>query len=266
MKIGVIGIGIVGEANSYGFKKIGNKVFEHDIKLKTKVDDLKNCEVIFLCLPTPSKSNGDCDTSIIEKVIKDLNAIKFHNGIVCIRSTVTPGFTSRLIKKFQKMKICYSPEFLRERKAKYDFIKNHQLLAVGTNKKEIFNKVCKAHKSLPKNKVMLSPKEAELLKYFNNIFASLRVVFANIMFELTNKLNCNYDKVKDAYIKTGKALDIYLNVSKNLRGYGGPCLPKDTKALRNILKNNDLNFKLIQSIEDDNNKFKTTVFKGMRKN
>ena len=265
MKIGVIGIGVVGEANSYGFKKIGNKVFEHDIKLKTKIIDLKNCEIIFLCLPTPSKKNGDCDTSIIEKVVKELDKIKFYKGIVCIRSTVTPGFTSQLSKKFKKIEICYSPEFLRERKAKYDFIKNHQLLAVGTQKKKVFEKVCRAHKSLPKNKVMLSFEEAELLKYFNNVFASLRVVFANIMFELSNKLNCNYENVKDAYIKTGKAMDIYLNVDKNLRGYGGPCLPKDTRALKNILKKYALNFKLIQSIDGDNKNFKTTVFKGMRK-
>ena len=57
---------------------------------------------------------------------------------------------------------------------------------------------------------------------------------------------------------------MYLSVNKFLRGYAGICLPKDTKAIISLLKKIDLNFDLIKSIESDNNKYKKTVFKGMR--
>lgn len=264
MKLGVIGIGVVGEANVFGFKKIGQQVKVHDLKLNTKLLDLLDTEIIFLCLPTPSDKKGDCDTSIISDVTKKLSKLNYR-GIICIRSTVHPGYSRSLLKKYKKLKICYSPEFLRERMAKKDFTVNHNVLAVGTNSKIIFNKIVKAHGKLPKKKIMMKLEEAELLKYFNNVYASTRIIFANIIYEISKKFKCDYNKIKSSYIHTGKALDLYLDVNKNLRGYGGPCLPKDTKALRNLLKKLHLDFKLIDSIDKDNNKLKTTVFKGMRK-
>lgn len=264
MKLGVVGIGVVGKANVFGLKKIGNIVKIHDIKFKTNLLDLLETEIIFLCLPTPSNQKGDCNTQIISKVVKEIAKLEYR-GIVCIRSTVNPGYTQSLIKKYKNLKICYSPEFLRERMANYDFTKNHKVLVVGTNNKSIYSKICKAHKSLPQHKVMMKTEEAELLKYFNNVFASTRIIFANIIYEIAKKFNCNYEKIKSTYILTGKALDLYLDVNKNLRGYGGPCLPKDTKVLRNLLKKLNLKFKLIESIDEDNQKLKKTVFKGMRK-
>ena len=79
------------------------------------------------------------------------------------------------------------------------------------------------------------------------------------------KKNCNYKKIKDIYIKTGKAVDMYLNVNKNLRGYAGMCLPKDVRALKHHMKKMRISFNLINQIDLDNNKLKKTVFKGMRK-
>ena len=182
MIIGIIGLGVVGSANKYGFKKIGHKVFVHDIKLKTKIENLIKTKIIFLCVPTPSNKNGSCNTSIVESVIKDLHSINYK-GIICIRSSTEPGFTEKVIKKYKNNRICFVPEFLRERMAKKDFIENHELLAVGTKSKKIFKEVVRAHGKLPKNTKMLSPTEAEILKYYINVFASLRVTFANIFFE-----------------------------------------------------------------------------------
>lgn len=264
MIIGVVGLGVVGSANKYGFEKIGHKVIVHDIKYKTNIRDLNKTNIVFLCVPTPSNKDGSCNTSIVDSVLKNLEKIKYK-GIICIRSSTEPGFTEKVIKKYKNNKICFVPEFLRERMAKKDFVKNHELLAVGTKSKKIFKEVVKAHGKLPKNIKMLKPTEAEILKYYINVFASLRVTFANIFFEICQKFNCDYEKVKESYITTGRGSpNMYLTVTKNLRGYAGICLPKDTKTIILLLKKLKLNFNLIKSIHTDNEKYKKTIFKGMR--
>jgi len=117
---------------------------------------------------------------------------------------------------------------------------------------------------LPEHTEHLTPNEAEVLKYYNNVYAALRVTFANVMYEICDKLDCDYTTIKNAYIKTGKATDMYLDVNPNLRGYGGMCLPKDTQAIASLLKQLNLDFELINSVHTDNEKFKKTVFNGMR--
>ena len=129
----------------------------------------------------------------------------------------------------------------------------------------VYQKIVDAHGHYPKNVVRLSATEAEVLKYFNNVYAALRVTFANNFFEICEKLDCDYTAIKDAYIKTGKAVDMYLDASPELRGYSGMCLPKDTKAIINLLEDLNLNhLTLIKSIDEDNNQFRKTVFNGMR--
>ena len=261
--IGIVGVGAVGTANKEGFKHLGHKVLKHDIKLDTKIEDLIDTEICFLCVPTPQDKDGSCDTTIIESVIQELNDIEYK-GIIAIRSTVVPGFTQRMIDAFKNLTICFVPEFLRERCATEDFIHNHKLLAIGTHDIQVYRKLVQAHGNLPEHTEHLTPNEAEVLKYYNNVYAALRVTFANVMYEICEKLNCDYSTIKNAYIKTGKAMDMYLDVNPNLRGYGGMCLPKDTQAIMSLLNKLDLDYDLINSIDADNSKFKKTVFNGMR--
>lgn len=263
MIIGIIGLGAVGSANKEGFEYLGHEIHVHDIKLGTNIADVSSTEINFLCVPTPSADDGQCDTSIVESVIKDLNKINYK-GIIAVRSTAVPGFTQRMIDTYKNLAICFVPEFLRERCAGDDFIHNHKLLAVGTHDIWVYRKVVKAHGKLPEHTEHLTPTEAEVLKYFNNVYASLRVTFANVMYEICEKLNCDYSTIKNTYIKTGKAVDMYLDVTESLRGYGGMCLPKDTKALASLIEKLGLDLDLIRTIDSDNSKFKRTVFNGMR--
>ena len=263
MKIGIIGLGAVGSANKQGFEHLGHEVLVHDIKLDTTMQDVLLTEINFVCVPTPSTADGQCDTSILESVIQELDDNKYK-GIIAIRSTSVPGFTQEMIEKHKNLAICFVPEFLRERCAVDDFINNHKLLAVGTFDIWVYRKVVKAHGNLPEHTEHLTPTEAEVLKYYNNVYASLRVTFANVMYEICEKLNCDYTTIKNSYIKTGKAVDMYLDVSDGLRGYGGMCLPKDTRALARLMEKLDLDLNLISSIDHDNSKFKRTVFNGMR--
>jgi len=93
----------------------------------------------------------------------------------------------------------------------------------------------------------------------------LRIVFANVFYELCEELDCDYSSVKEAYALTGKTKNIYLDVNKRLRGYGGMCLPKDVKAIANTLTSLGFEFDLLNAIDKDNQRFKPTTFSGMRK-
>ncbi len=261
MKIGVIGIGVLGSAYVKGFTKWGHFVVPYDIKGNFDFKKILKTQICFVCVPSPSMKNGNCDTRIVDSVLRKLNKEKF-SGVICIASTVNIGFTSKSISKFKNLKICGVPELLKERSSAKDFLKN-KIIVVGTKDKKKFLMVKKCFKN--KTFYMVNPDEAEIFKYFNNCYAALRVVFANIFYEISKKRNCNYKKIKDIYIKTGKAIDMYLDVNKDLRGYAGMCLPKDVRAIKYYLKRKKINFNLINHIDTDNKKLKKTVFKGMRK-
>jgi UDPglucose 6-dehydrogenase len=263
MKIGIVGAGVVGDAISRGLKLLNHDIYIHDLKFNTRIDIVKNTDIVFICVPSPNNENGHCDTSIIESVIVELNDINYK-GIVAIKTTVVPGFTQNMIVKFGNLNLCFVPEFLRERCAFDDFVNNYSLLAVGTHDKWIFHKMIEAHGSYPKETVMMTPNEAEILKYYSNSLAALRITFSNIFYELCQKLGGDYTKIKDAYVLTKKINDLYLDVNTNLRGFGGTCLPKDTEALVALLNDLNLEFSLIEAIVTDNKKFDTTVFNGMR--
>lgn len=263
MIIGIVGLGVVGSANKKGFEDLNHKLVIHDLKMNTKIQDILKSEICFVCVPSPETDNQECDTSIVEEIITQLSDLNFQ-GIVAIRSTVIPGFTQYAIEKYNNLKICFVPEFLRERCAYDDFVKNHNVLVVGTDDKWIFEKIVYAHGHYPKNTKQLKPSEAEILKYYSNVFAALKVTFANIMYDLSESMNCDYSSIKETFVLTGKADSSYLDANQNLRGYGGVCLPKDTRALHQLLKKKGFNFQLINAIDQDNYKFKTTVFNGMR--
>lgn len=264
MKIGIIGLGVIGTACKYGFEKLGHIIKTHDTKLDTSIEDLIDTEIIYVCVPTPSKNDGSCDTSIVESVVDELKN-KNYSGVIAIKSTVSPTTTDKLIQK-TGLKICFVPEFLRERCAISDFTENHDILAVGSNDNNVFDIVKKCHGHYPKNYVQLKPTEAELLKYYSNVFNAMKITFANEMYEICKYLNVDYTIIKDSFIKRGTTKDVYLDVNDNFRGYAGVCLPKDTKALDFFIKSQNLDLKLFETIDNENNKFKKTVFNGMRLN
>ena len=263
MQVGIVGLGIVGTANRIGFEQLGHDVKCHDIKFKTNIDIVKDTEAIFICVPTPSHVNGSCDTTIVKSVIDNLNELNYK-GVIAIRSSTVPGFTQSMITIYQNLKICFVPEFIRERHAVEDFTLDHKILVIGTESNEIFNIVKKVHGHFPWYTKQLKPTEAEICKYYMNIYAATRIVYSNIVYEVAQKFGCDYQAIKDAYVKTGRHADMYLDINPDMRGYGGACLPKDTKAWIQLLKDIDLNYELFSAVHNDNKKFKTTIFPGMR--
>lgn len=211
-----------------------------------------------MSVPTPSQNDGTCDTSIVERVIKDL-AENNYTGLVAIKSTTIPGTTDKLAKYYPNMRIAHCPEFLREKAAYVDFVENHDLCVIGTYNEQDFNLIKEAHGELPKEFAQLTPLESELCKYFSNLHNALLIVFANEFYEVSRAIGANYNKIKNAMVKRRNINNVYLDANECFRGFGGNCLPKDTQAFAVFVKKLGINMQLFKTIVDENKKFKTTT-------
>lgn len=261
MNIGIIGLGVVGNACKFGFELIGHTISIHDIKLKTNIKDVLNTEVNFICVPTPSNDDGSCDLTIVEGVIAELNDAGY-TGIVALKSTVPPGTTRQLSEKY-KLNICFIPEFLRERCAISDFTEKHDVCIIGTEDEATYEKIKSCHGTLPERFIKLTTEEAEFAKYYNNIYNATLITFANSFYEACSIKNVNYTNVKNAIINRKHINPNYLECNDNFRGFGGMCLPKDTLAMAHMVRNT--NIKFFDNLIEENKKYKTTVHNGMRK-
>ena len=264
MKIGVVGLGVVGSAIKTGFTELGHDVFCHDVKLDTSLEDVLETKICYICVPTPSNEDGSCNVSIVESVVEKLSSMSYK-GLLIIKSTVEPGTTDKLSEKFPNLDLGFVPEFLRERCAISDFIVHHDVCIVGVNTKEHFKLVKKSHGYYPKEFVLVSPSEAEICKYFSNIYNATLITFANSFYEVCSKMDISYDNVRHAVQKRWNVSGEYLDCNKNFRGFGGVCLPKDTKAMNTFCKVNNIPVDFFDNILKENKKYTTTVPKGMRK-
>ena len=124
--IGIIGNGFVGSAIMHGFILHVDNIMIHDNNPKRGTHSLKelvkNCNSIFVCVPTPMFESGECDLSIVEEVVENIDKLLTQNEAdkkaVIIKSTVVPGTVERLAKKYPKLNFIFNPEFLTERKAR----------------------------------------------------------------------------------------------------------------------------------------------------
>jgi UDPglucose 6-dehydrogenase len=255
MRVGIIGRGTVGSAVYEGLEYLGhNMSFFDPAYPESELSDVLNTDVVFVSVPTNQLPNGDCDVSIVEQVISELDQADYA-GLIAIKSTVIPGTTERLSAEFPKLLICNVPEFLRAKTALADFIHNHDLLIIGSTREEDYEIIKKIHGPYPKQVSCVTPTESEVVKYFNNVHHAMQVTFANITYEVCNKLGANYMNVYNAITKRDCINKAYLMANKNTRGYGGHCLPKDTSAWNNLIKRLDIDVGLIQSVINDNEKF-----------
>lgn len=256
MKVGVIGKGTVGSAVYDGLEGQGHDMSFYDPKIEgSKLQDILDSECVFLSVPTDSTVEGDCDTSIVEKVCKELSDANYR-GLVGIKSTVVPGTTDRMKLTYPMLRMCNVPEFLRAKTALADFIYNHDVLVIGVYNDADFELVKKIHGFIPRNVVQVTPIEAEVIKYFNNVHHAVTVTFGNIIYEVCQRIGADYNSVYNAIIKRDCINPHYLLVNEKFRAFGGHCLPKDTLALNNLIKKLGLEFEMIQAAFDDNERVK----------
>jgi nucleotide sugar dehydrogenase len=269
MRIGIVGLGVVGSAIKYGFEKLGHEVLCHDLKLRTTIQSIISAEIVFICVPTPPLEDGSCDISNVESVVREIvDQQRFSRDFsqtIAVKSTVTPGTTDYFIRSYGQDNICFVPEFLRERMSLSDFTENHPLCAVGTISDLCFEKICEAHGRYPKRFVQMKPVEAELLKYTHNFFNALRIIFANEMFDVANRLGADWMEIKDALVDTCQIPNAYLDVTSGMRGFRSPCLDKDVPALAALARKLGLeHLRLFDVVMEENDKFPRSALAGMR--
>jgi len=142
MKVGVIGNGFVGEAQAFAFS-LSNEVLIYDVdpaRTFNTLEEVHTADFIFVCVPTPMHSSGVQDISYVEEVFKHSK----QGPIYIIKSTVKPGTTESLRKKYPHLNIVFSPEFLTERIAKLDMIMQARIIFGGP--KQLTEKVEELYK------------------------------------------------------------------------------------------------------------------------
>ncbi len=263
MQIGIVGVGVVGGAIKYGFEKLGHNVLCHDVKNDTTIENVLPSELCFICVPTPSGEDGRCDVHAVEQTVASLSELGYE-GIVSIKSTVEPGTTERLQGQYPGLRLCFVPEFLRERCAISDFIEKHDVCVIGTRDTEVYEVVKEAHGKYPREFCQLTPSEAEAAKYFNNLYHATLITFANAFYDVCDSLDVDYTLVKNAMIKQEHIVDRYLDCNEKFRAFGGVCLPKDLKAIISLGASEGIDVDFFKSVESQNKKYKVSVFEGMR--
>jgi UDPglucose 6-dehydrogenase len=264
VKLGIIGLGVVGTAIQRGFEHIGHHVSVYDIKLEnTNIEDVLDTEICYLTVSTPSLADDRCDISAINDVVQKLSVLKYA-GLIAIKSTVEPGTTDAMTTQYPHLNFCFVPEFLRERCAYEDFVSNNNILVVGSVNKKHYDLVVESHGPLPTHRVHMEPTEAELVKYFANTYKAMRITFANCFHRVATHFGANYGAIKDAFLFHGVTDGQYLNVSDDFGGYGGVCLPKDTKAMKELCRINNIDVAIFDFLDNENDKFIKKVPKGMR--
>ena len=235
MKVAIIGMGFVGNSLRNGLKDTV-KVKEIDPKLKTNIIELRDFtpEIIFICVPTPMSEEKTQDISIIESVVDEINDLKI-SSLVVIKSTILPNNVNELGKKIPRF--IYNPEFLREKHANEDFI-NSELIVLGGDQSEAqhLSEFYQDHtKCICEDHIFTDALTASFIKYSINAFLSVKVIFFNELKDLFDVSGADEDWDNfTKYLSRDKRIGgshMQVPGHDGRLGFGGACLPKDSKAL-----------------------------------
>ncbi len=222
-------------------KKLENLIESKELKLKATLNQKEaflNSEFIIIATPTNYNfDTGSFDTSTINDVISEIVKIN-DKATIIIKSTVPLGFTNKMRNQFSKDNIFFSPEFLRETEALYDNLYPSRIIVGGyTETARKFGELLldiseKDSQDIPI--LFMDSEEAEAIKLFSNTFLAMRISFFNELDSFAEIQKLSSEKIIKGVSLDPRIGDYYNNPSF---GYGGYCLPKDTKQLLENFRN-----------------------------
>lgn len=232
-QIGIVGLGFVGEAIRVSCQDLYNVICVDSDARKGHIgtySQLMECDGIFICVPSPRKEDGTCDTSILEEVLYNLKDFK---GVIISKVTAPPNAYQRLNDQYPNL--VHNPEFLTAANANRDY-SNARWCIIGGNVRAYrteAERIIKMTQSNLETVKFCSIGDAALTKYAINSFLATKVVFMNELYQLANKAGLNYDVVANLIKQDDRIGSSHMKVpgTDGSLGFGGYCFPKDTEAL-----------------------------------
>ena len=234
--IAIVGYGWVGKSMLAIFPDA--VVFDEPLGIGSR-EEVNECEIALICVPTPSTSTGECDTSIVADVISWLDV-----QTICIKSAVSPGTTERLAKQYHKQ-IVVSPEFIGEGPTWDGTITDTWASEDSYSREELARRwpyVIAGGPITPAQIVLDAYEErlgdgveylheedtttVELVKYMENVWLAMQVTWANEFHEIAGALGADYEAARDLWAYDPRVSAHHTDVLPE-RGFGGKCLPKD---------------------------------------
>lgn len=233
MKIGFIGQGWIGKNYADNFEDRGYEIVRYSVEPEyvENKEKIRDCDIVFIAVPTPTTPDG-FDYSIVQGVIELVGEGK----VALIKSTIVPGTTEKIQEVYPNKFVMHSPEFLEEARARENADNpDRNIVGIPVDNEEYRKKAEEVMNVLPEApyKLICSSRDAELIKYSGNVFLYFKVLFANLLYDLSTEVGADYELVKEATGADPRIGHSHLSpVHKSGRGAGGHCFIKDFAAYR----------------------------------
>ena len=214
---------------------------------------VKNSQICFIAVGTPSNEDGSCDLSYVYNVAESIGKAMNGYKVIVDKSTVPVGTADKvaeIIKKYTEYEfdVVSNPEFLKQGAAVEDFLKPDRVI-IGSNSDwaaKIMQELYAPFLRTGNPVIVMDVKSAEMAKYASNSFLAVKISYANEIANLCEKVGANADMVRIGMCADKRIGSKFLFAGL---GYGGSCFPKDVKALINAAKNNDCSSKILEAVD-----------------
>ena len=207
---------------------------------------VQDCEIAFLCVPTPQGDDGSADLSYIESAAREISPHLPYESVVVNKSTVPVG-SARVVERVldrPDVKVVSNPEFLREGSAVQDFLKPDRIV-VGSTDQAAAIKVSSLYLGVAAPVIVTDPASAETIKYAANAFLATKLSFVNAVAAICEGVGAD---VNDVVLGLGYDKRIGQDFLRPGPGWGGSCFPKDTRALLRIADDAGYSFDLLEGV------------------
>ena len=231
---GIVGGGVVGQGMA---KLFGPDAVIYDTRPGFCQDKgtVNGCSCVFVCVPTPPRADGACDTSAVEEVVGWV-----ESPLVVIRSTIPPGTTDRLAKETGK-RIVFQPEYLGETpRHPYRHVEDHGFIVLGGDPRDTsaVADIYKRYFNASVRYFFCDARTAELAKYMENAFFATKVAFVNEFYDIAARLGVSFNVLREIWLADSRINPDHTDVYPDDRGFSGKCLPKDLSAIIALSKSN----------------------------